>query len=150
MLHLLTCAAGHFWEAPEDDDAARCPECGAPADEFAAPHLAPSAPPPAPATPAPVEDHGRPSIPGYDIVEDPRRGPARTRRCRAKQPLLGREVLLEVVLAREDSTQRAWSSLRSEAGLLGKLAHSHIQAIHDVGECERWLFYNALEYVAGP
>ena len=43
MLHLLTCARGHFWEAPEASGVT-CPECGAPADALSSPDLAPVAP----------------------------------------------------------------------------------------------------------
>ncbi len=150
MFQLLTCARGHFWEAPEHDDAPRCPECGGPAESRAAPQLEPAAPPATPLAPAQTEERRWPVVPGYEILAELPRGPTGIRRFRAKQPLVGREVLLEVVLAREDPTQRAWSSLRSEAGLLGKLAHPHIQAIHDAGERDRQLFYNALEHVAGP
>lgn len=152
MLKLLTCAGGHFWESA--DEASRCPECGALAEALPMLDLAPlpqetPAPVSRPETPL-VEPGGRPVVPGYDILEELARGPTGIRRFRAKQPLVNREVMLEIVLAREDSTQRAWSSLRSEAGLLGKLKHPHILTIHEAGDRDRQLFYNAVEFIAGP
>lgn len=146
MTKLLSCAAGHFWETA--DAPTVCPECGAPPDDF--PDLEPAAVAPAPAAAAPVEAAGKPVIAGYEILEELARGPTGVRRFRAKQERVGREVLLEVVLAREDPSQRAWSSLRSEAGLLGKLSHPHVVPIHDAGERDRQVFYNVLELVAGP
>ncbi|MFO0879562.1 MAG: WD40 repeat domain-containing serine/threonine protein kinase, partial [Gemmataceae bacterium] len=91
-----------------------------------------------------------PVVPGYSIEKELPRGPAGIRRFRAKQDLVGRPVLLEVVLAREDGSQRAWSSLRSEAGLLGKLQHPGIVTLLEAGERSRQLFFNAVEWVDGP
>src|SRR5262245_40432066 len=122
MLQLLTCSQGHFWESTDQEASPRCPECGAPADPLGSPDLAPCPePPPPPAAPPPIDQLGRPVIPGYEILEELPRDATGFRRFRAKQPLIGREVQLDVVLAREDSTQRGWSRLRSEAGMLGKL-----------------------------
>jgi serine/threonine protein kinase len=98
----------------------------------------------------PAPERGAVAVPGYEILEEMARGPTGIRRFRARQPLVGREVLLGVVLAREDVTQRAWSSLRSEAGFLGKLSHPHIVTLYDAGERDRQLFYNALEHLGGP
>lgn len=151
MLELLTCPRGHYWESPAQGDAQRlCPECGAPAEGLPGPDLAPTVPLiPPPREPPPIETQGHPVVPGYEVLEELDRGPTGVRRFRARQSLLGRQVLLEVVLAREDATQRAWSSLRSEAGLLGKLSHPNIVPIHDAGERDRQLFYNVVEYVPG-
>src|SRR5262249_42526113 len=59
-------------------------------------------------------------------------------------------VLLEVVFAREDSGQLAWGALRGSAAALGKLDHPNFPQVHEVGERDRQLFYNAVELVQGP
>src|SRR5688572_29542867 len=151
MLKLHSCTHGHFWEASEDTGEVRCPECGAPADALPFFDLAPAEEGAPQAAPEPIElplvdDAGLPVVAGYQIVEDLGKGPTGIRLYRAKQLLVSREVLLEVVLAKEDSAQRAWSSLRSEAGALGKLSHPNIVAIHDAGERDRQLFYNAVAF----
>lgn len=150
MLKLLTCSGGHFWEA--EGDGAPCPECGGAAEALLEPDLAPVAvfSNPERKEPPPPVANGRPVIAGYDILEDLGPTPAGFRLYRAKQHLVNREVLLEVVLAREDPTQRSWSSLRSEAGLLGKLRHPNIRAILEAGERDRQLFYNVVELIDGP
>src|SRR5262245_60172526 len=136
---LLTCASGHFWQS--DHDGSRCPECGGEADAWPQLDVGPPPPPPAPEDTPPLENAGRPVVPGYEILQDLGRGPTGFRLYRAKQQHVHREVMLEVVLAREDHAQLAWSSLRSEAGLLGQLTHPHIRAILDAGERDRQLFY---------
>ncbi|MFO0845966.1 MAG: serine/threonine-protein kinase [Gemmataceae bacterium] len=149
MLKLLTCSLGHFWES--DDDASACPECGAAADPL--PHLD-LTPAPLPAPAPPMEPTtlamGLPTIEGYDLLEEVGPGPCGFRLYRASQRLIHREVVIEVVMAREDPAQRSWSSLRSEAGLLGKLSHPHIRTILEAGERDRQLFYNVVERIDGP
>ncbi|MFO0879848.1 MAG: hypothetical protein U0840_21080, partial [Gemmataceae bacterium] len=116
MLKLLICSQGHFWES--SNESSTCPECGGAAEAF--PHLEltsdplpPVSPVPMAAPDLPIEVDHLPVVPGYSIEKELPRGPAGIRRFRAKQDLVGRPVLLEVVLAREDGSQRAWSSLRS-------------------------------------
>ena len=146
MLERLTCLQGHAWEAATDS--ALCPECGLPPDPglFAEPDDAP-----APIPPPPIrDDKGKPVVVGYEILADRGRSPAGVRLYQAKQLVAGREVLLEVVLAREDAGQRAWNALRGEASGHGKLSHPHIVQLYETGERERQLFYSAMEYVDGP
>lgn len=157
MFRLHSCTQGHFWEAREEAEAAlplRCPQCGAPTEDVPLLGLAPTelldAVPAGPIDVPLLEDDGTPVVAGYEIVEALGSGPSGIRRYRAKQRLVDRLVLLEVVLAREDTAQRAWSSLRGEAAALGKIAHPNIVAIHDAGERDRQLFYNAVTFVEGP
>jgi serine/threonine protein kinase len=158
MLELLTCCRGHFWEQPDQgaDDGRMCPECGAPAESLPlldlapGPPLPPVSPPSAPAVPDLFDRTGKPIILGYDILEDLGRSAVGVRLYRAKQALVNRPVLLEVVVAREDSSQQAWGSLRGSASALGKLSHPNIIRIHEAGERDRQVFYNAVELVDGP
>src|SRR5688500_11793373 len=116
MIELLSCARGHFWEG-NGGEAARCPECGVAAESLPLIDLAPAdAPPPAPAGPAPLLDGaGAPVVAGYKVLEDLGRGPTGARLYRAEQTAARRDVLLSVVLAREDASQQAWGALRGEA-----------------------------------
>ena len=159
MLKLLTCARGHFWESADEPSPERplaCPQCGAPADTLPLLDLGPSEPleslpPPVPPLERELFDgDGRPNVAGFEILEDLGRSATGVRLYRARQRVINREVLLEVVAARDDPSQRAWGSLRGEAGALGKLSHPNIVQIHDVGERDRQLFYNATELVEGP
>ena len=89
------------------------------------------------------------SLPGYEILEDLGRTATGIRLYRAKQAIIHRQVLLSVVLAREDASQHAWAA-RGAASALGKLPHPNIVLIHEAGERERQLFYNATQLVDGP
>ncbi len=107
---------------------------------------APTAPNPMPL----LDRAGQPVVVGYEILRDLERSPTGVRRYEARQQVTRRKVLLEVVLACEDPTQRAWSSLRAEAGLLAQLPHPGIRTIFEAGERDRQLFYNVLEWIDGP
>src|SRR5262245_14783417 len=153
-LKLLNCARGHFWETPLTDSGTPrqkvCPECGAPPDEI---DLAPTEPLPTAVTPLPppiTDKGGKPVVAGYDILEDMGRGPAGIVLYRARQLAVGRVVILETVLARDDASQQAWGALRGEAAALAKIPHPNIVAIFESGERDRQLFYNAVELVEGP
>jgi WD40 repeat protein len=170
MLKLLTCAQGHFWEVDEKEvngDSSHeinflprqvCPTCGSAAESIPDLDLAPTdpgpaTPPPAPAAPPgppPLRDAaGRPVVAGYEILDDGSRSPRGVLVYKARQVFINRTVTLKVVFGKEDPNQRAWGCLRGEATALGKLSHPNIVQIHEVGERERQLFYNAVEYVDG-
>jgi hypothetical protein len=89
-------------------------------------------------------------VAGYEVLEEMGRGPTGVAAYRARQTVVSRTVLLKVVQARQDPGQLAWGSLRGEAAALGKLQHPNIVQIHEAGERERQLFYNAVELVDGP
>jgi hypothetical protein len=156
MLKLLNCPRGHFWEQPDEEGAVACPECGAPAETLplldlaseAAP--APLPPPVPPVVPDLFDGDSRPILDGYVILADLGRTPAGVRLYRARQKVVNRLVLLQVVVAREDVSQRAYGSLRGQSSALGKLSHPNIVRIHDAGERDRQLFYNAVEWIPGP
>jgi hypothetical protein len=159
MLKLLTCVHGHFWEAVVGDGAPEppppCPECGAPADglpvlDFAPSETAVTIAPPPPGAPPLFDPSGRPVVAGYEILEPLGKGPTGVYRYRARQAVINRLVLLEVVLAREDASQQAWGSLRGASFALGKLSHPNISQLHEAGERDRQVFYNVSEFVDGP
>jgi hypothetical protein len=160
MLKLLSCSNGHFWEATETEDGLGpqnvfCPVCGALSETLPVLDLAPSEtvtlPQAEPPPPLPLrDDKGRPVVAGYDLLDDLGRGPTGIASYRAKQVLVNRVVLLRVVTARDDPGQVAWGGLRGEAAALAKARHPNIVPIHEAGERERQLFYNALELAEGP
>lgn len=152
MLRLLTCGHGHFWESA---DATRCPQCGAEAESLPVLDLQPdppAAPPPVPSSAQELlfDPEGRPVIAGYEILEDLGKGPTGMRLYKARHKVINRVVLLEVVLAKEDTTQYAWSSLRSQAAALARLVHPGVPQLFEVGERDRQFFFNAVELVEGP
>jgi hypothetical protein len=164
MLKLLTCVRGHFWEVPQESangeapDAAalRCPTCGAPADELPLVDLPPAEAEPTAVTTAPapkppplLDANGYPVVSGYEIVETLGKNKKGVLVYRAKQVLVNRIVLLKVVLARDDLGQMSWGALRGEANALAKIDHPNVPTIHEAGERDRQLFYNALEYFDG-
>jgi hypothetical protein len=155
MPRLLSCPRGHYWEVAGGADGT-CPACGDAPQELPLPELADGAPPPpAPQPPPPglppLRD-GRdfPVVAGYEVHEDLGRGPTGITSYRARQAAVGRTVVLKVVFAREDRGQLAWGGLRGEASALGRLDHPNVVALHDAGERDRQLFYNAVEHVEGP
>jgi eukaryotic-like serine/threonine-protein kinase len=164
MLKLLTCVQGHFWEIPQpsgngelpDLASLHCPVCGSPADELPLIDLAPSDTVPVtpearrvPPKPPLVDAEGNPIVSGYEILEALGKSKKGVALYRAKQVLINRQVLLKVVLARDDAGQIAWGALRGEANTLAKIAHPNIPQIHEVGERERQLFYNVVELFDG-
>jgi hypothetical protein len=159
MLKLQSCPQGHFWETADDAEAAEvmacCPVCGAAPETLPLLDLAASegpapAPPEPPPPPSLRDEKGRPVVAGFEALEELGRGPTGVAAYRARQTLVGRTVVLRVVLAREDAGQIAWGSLRGEAAVLGKVQHPNVLAIHEAGDRERQLFYNAVEWVEGP
>jgi hypothetical protein len=173
MVKLLTCAQGHFWEVDDAESNGAligpplCPSCGCAAETVPDLDLAPSDPsvstpvanavtpvadaPGSPPPPLVLRDaQGRPFVAGYEILADLGRSPRGVLLYRAKQVLVNRVVILKVVFAKDDPGQRAWGCLRGEASALGKLSHPNIVQIFEVGERERQLFYNAVEFVDGP
>jgi hypothetical protein len=89
-------------------------------------------------------------VAGYEILEDLGRSLTGVALYRARQAVVNRTVLLKVVTARDDPSQRAWGSLRGEATALGKLSHPNVVQILEAGERDRQVFYNAIEHVGGP
>jgi hypothetical protein len=156
MLELLNCPHGHFWEQSDGQSAHVCPECGAPVEALPLLDLAPDVvaapqPPPVPTVvPNLFDAAGLPVLDGYEVLEDLGRTANGVRLYRARQTVVNRPVLLQVVVAREDAGQRAYGSLRGQSAALGKLCHPNIHCIHDAGEHDRQLFYNALEWISGP
>ncbi len=157
MLKLLNCPQGHYWEkasANGEDVSETCPTCGRAAESLPSFDLAPSeetVPEPIePPSPPPLRDaSGRPVVAGYEMVQELGRGPTGVFLYRARQLVVNRPVLLKVVFAKEDPGQLAWGCLRNEASALGRLDHPNIVQIHDAGERDRQLFYNAVEDVEG-
>jgi len=160
MLYLLTCSKGHSWEtsSTDEDGAARralCPVCGDAVDLLPLLDFVPSSDSVAlaPLLPqaGPLRDAaGRPVVAGFEIEEDLGRASFGLQQYRAKQLLVNRRVLLKVVVAKEDAGQTGWGVLRGEAAALGRINHPNIVQILEVGERERQLFYNAVEWVEGP
>ncbi len=157
MLKLLNCPQGHYWETASaigEDASEFCPTCGRAAESLSWFDLAPSEEavrtPAEPPSPLPLRDaSGRPVVAGYEIVQELGKGPTGVCLYRARQLVVNRTVLLKVVFAKDDPGQLAWGCLRNEASALGRLDHPNIVQIHDAGERERQLFYNAVEAVEG-
>jgi hypothetical protein len=158
MLKLLRCHQGHYWEGR--DDCESCPECGSasetmPMFTFVGENLQiqdeiATKKPRDSSSKDIFDSHGYPIIEGFEILEDLGRGPTGFHLYHAKQASLNREVRLEVVFAKEDTSQRAWSSLRSTSGLTGSVPHPHILPIHEAGDRDRQIFYNVREWINGP
>jgi eukaryotic-like serine/threonine-protein kinase len=164
MLKLLTCVQGHFWEVAQPSDngdapnaaSLHCPVCGSAADELPLIDLAPSERESAPASAPPVskpqpllDSRGDPVVAGYEILAGLGKNKKGVLLYRAKQSLINRTVLLKVVLARDDAGQTAWGGLRGEASALSRLAHPSIPQIYEVGERDRQLFYNVVQWFEG-
>jgi serine/threonine protein kinase/WD40 repeat protein len=171
MLKLLNCPQGHFWESMGGEEGGPlppCPECGSPAETLPLFDLLPedavtsregaetSQDRQTAVTVIDNEEHlslrdemGFPRVAGFEIQAELEPGPTGVRHYLARQILVGRNVLLQVVLAHEDPGQTAWGTLRAEAHALGKFQHANLQAIYEAGERNRRLFYNVLEYISG-
>src|SRR5262245_9612336 len=147
MLQLQSCSRGHFWESAEAE--AVCPQCGEEAlglpllDLVQTEPVVPPLAQPENLAAELLDPRGRANVAGYDTPQDLGRGPTGMRLYRARHKLTGRTVLLEVVLAREDTSQHAWASLRSQAAALSRLPYPGVVQLYEVGERERQLFYNA-------
>jgi eukaryotic-like serine/threonine-protein kinase len=158
MFQLLTCSKGHFWETATHDEAAACafcPVCGEGVDLLPLLDLAPGAETvvlaPVLSQAGPLRDTaGKPVVAGFEIDDDLGRTSFGVHQYRAKQLLVNRAVLLKVVLAKEDAGQAGWGALRGEAAALGGISHPNIVQVLEVGERERRLFYNAVEWIEGP
>ena len=120
MLHLLTCSNGHSWETSATDvDRAVCPVCGDAVESLPLFDLAVSNDPvaAAPAAPQAVplrNAGGKPVVAGFEIEEELVRGLFGVRQYQAKQLLVNRRVLLQVVVAREDAGQRGWGAFAAK------------------------------------
>ena len=160
MLQLLSCSKGHSWEAVvagEGAGGAVCPVCGETVDllplfdlDLSPTALTTTPEALLPQAPPLRDSGGKPVATGFEILEDLGRTSLGVHLYRAKQLLVNRIVLLKIVVAREDAGQNGWGALRGEAAALGRLSHPNIVQILEVGERERQLFYNAVEWVDGP
>jgi serine/threonine protein kinase len=98
--------------------------------------------------PVHASDHGlsRPSVPGYEILNELGQGDAGTV-YRARQPHLNRNVALKVLHPGRNAAER-WKRLQAEAAQLAGLHHPNIAAIYDLGLADG-RFYVATEFVPG-
>ncbi|MFN0067691.1 MAG: WD40 repeat domain-containing serine/threonine-protein kinase [Limisphaerales bacterium] len=84
----------------------------------------------------------------YELVEEIARGGMGVV-YRARQPSLGREVAVKVILAGPFAGAASLARFRAEAEAVARLHHPNLVAVHDFGETggHHWLL---MDYVAGP
>lgn len=146
---LARLAEGAAASASEAAHLARCPACRAALDEFVARERflqgfasdLSEAPSPAP----PPHAVAPPSLDGYRVVEELRRG-GQGVVFHAVHEASGRSVALKVVRA---GSYRRRARLEREARLAARLRHPNIVAIHDCGELADGRYALALELVDG-
>ena len=97
---------------------------------------------PRPAAPAP-----RPSIDGFDILEELGQGGMGVV-YRAREVRLGRIVALKMLLPGGHASPEALARFRGEAETVARLQHPHIVQIHSVGD-QRGRPFFVMEYIAG-
>lgn len=89
----------------------------------------------------------RPSVPGYEILEELGRGGMGVV-YRARQVGLNRIVALKMILSGAHAGDVAIGRFRIEAEAVARLLHPNIVQIYEIGEVDR-LPYFSLEYVEG-
>ncbi|MDY0296022.1 MAG: bifunctional serine/threonine-protein kinase/formylglycine-generating enzyme family protein [Acidobacteriota bacterium] len=89
-----------------------------------------------------------PEIPGYVIEKDLGEG-GMARVYLAREEKLDRLVALKVLALLTDQGRELGQRFMREARTAARLSHSHIVAIHDVGELDGRVFYMAMEFLGG-
>jgi serine/threonine protein kinase len=92
-------------------------------------------------------DHERPSVPGYEILEELGRGGMGIV-YKARQLGLNRTVALKMVLPGIRTGPKDRARFRAEAAVIARLQHPNIVRIYDVGEAAGRPYF-VLEFVAG-
>lgn len=87
-----------------------------------------------------------PTIPGYELLDNLGQG-GMANVYLAIQQCFGRKVALKILPSSSDDEQFRERFLR-EARIVAQLAHSHIIAVHDVGEITGF-YYIAMDYLPG-
>ncbi|MFL5328731.1 MAG: WD40 repeat domain-containing serine/threonine protein kinase [Gemmataceae bacterium] len=98
-------------------------------------------------SPSSAQISARPSIPGYEVLEELGRGGMGVV-FRARQIALDRFVALKVLRTTHEPTHIELTRLRTEAAAIGRLQHPNIVQIYDVGDTNGRP-YLAMELVAG-
>jgi predicted Ser/Thr protein kinase len=165
----MTCPHGHQWQPPADHDAHAadapllCPVCGTAVDPPAMELVASEAetlPPqpaanqePASAAPTPLPSgavaaaENRPSVPGYEILEELGRGGMGVV-YKARHARLDRLVAIKILPAEVSGEPAFAERFTREARALARLNHPHIVAIYDFGQADEQSYF-IMEYVEG-
>jgi WD40 repeat protein/tRNA A-37 threonylcarbamoyl transferase component Bud32 len=171
MPYTFTCPNGHRWEGDADHPAARggadpvCPRCGTLADTATPREPAPvsSGTEPLPAStsgehtvldrgarkplpPAAGPEH-RPSIPGYEILEELGRGGMGIV-YKARDPARGRVVAIKVIRKDRLVHAEAVARFRREAQAAARVAHPNLVRVYDADHTGDTHFL-VMEYVDG-
>src|SRR6516165_4195193 len=95
----------------------------------------------------PSVDADRPTVPGYEVLEELGRGGMGVV-YRARQLALQRTVALKMILTGSQADPKDLARFRAEAAALARSQHPNIVQIYDVGESAGRPYF-ALEFVAG-
>lgn len=89
-----------------------------------------------------------PDIPGYDIVNDPRRG-GQGVVFQARQRSTNRTVAIKMLLHGHYATIRQRQRFDREIAVVARLGHPNIVTIYDSGQAEDGRYYYVMEYIDG-